>query len=319
MANPEQIALLRSGVEAWNSWRKEHPNERFDLTAAELGGANLWEADLHGVNLHGANLRWANLRRANLRGAILTSANLYLARFDGADLSEANLSWAAIGDTVFADTDLTGAKGLDSINHYGPSAFDYRTLVRSGPLPPAFLRGVGLPDHLIDYLPSLLNEAIQFYACFIGYSSKDQVFAERLHADLQNKGVRCWYAPEDIQGGKKIHEQIDEAIRLHDKLLLILSEASIASTWVEHELRRALRMEVRESRRVLFPIRLIDYEALRDWECFDADTGKDLATEIREYFIPDFSTWKQDHDAYQRAFDRLLRDLRAEGAAPAPP
>jgi hypothetical protein len=106
---------------------------------------------------------------------------------------------------------------------------------------------------------------------------------------------------------------------LHDKLLLILSEASIASTWVEHELRRALRMEVRESRRVLFPIRLIDYEALRDWECFDADTGKDLATEIREYFIPDFSTWKQDHDAYQRAFDRLLRDLRAEGAAPAPP
>ncbi len=124
------------------------------------------------------------------------------------------------------------------------------------------------------------------------------------------------FAPEDIQGGKKIHEQIDEAIRTYDKLLLILSEASIASTWVEHELRRARRREVREGRRVLFPIRLIDYEALRDWERFDTDSGKDLATEIREYFIPDFSTWKQDHDAYQRAFERLLRDLRAEETAP---
>ena len=35
----------------------------------------------------------------------------------------------------------------------------------------AFLRGVGLPDNLIDYLPSLLNQPIQFYSCFISYSS----------------------------------------------------------------------------------------------------------------------------------------------------
>ena len=38
--------------------------------------------------------------------------------------------------------------------------------------------------------------------------------------------------------------------------------------------------------------------------------GKDMAVEVREYFIPDFSTWK-DHDAYKKAFDRLLRDLKA--------
>jgi hypothetical protein len=50
---------------------------------------------------------------------------------------------------------------------------------------------------------------------------------------------------------------------------------------------------------------------LRHWECFDADTGKDSAIEIREYFIPDFSRWK-DGDCYQQAFERLLRDLKAE-------
>lgn len=41
-----------------------------------------------------------------------------------------------------------------------------------------------------------------------------------------------------------------------------------------------------------------------------ADTGKDSTREIREYFIPDFSNWK-DHDSYESAFERLLKDLRA--------
>jgi hypothetical protein len=51
---------------------------------------------------------------------------------------------------------------------------------------------------------------------------------------------------------------------------------------------------------------------LRGWECFDADAGKDSAREIREYYIPDFSKWKRDHDAYQLAFDRLLKDLQGK-------
>jgi hypothetical protein len=38
---------------------------------------------------------------------------------------------------------------------------------------------------------------------------------------------------------------------------------------------------------------------------------KDLATEIQEYYISDFSHWK-DHDAFEEAFSRLLRDLKAD-------
>jgi hypothetical protein len=47
-----------------------------------------------------------------------------------------------------------------------------------------------------------------------------------------------------------------------------------------------------------------------EWKCFDADTGKDSAREIREYVIPDFSDWKH-HDHYQKAFDQLLKDLKS--------
>jgi hypothetical protein len=115
---------------------------------------------------------------------------------------------------------------------------------------------------------------------------------------------------QDIQSGRKLHEQIDEAIRLHDKLLLILSPHSMASEWVKTEISKARKREVRDGARVLFPISLAPFEAIRHWACFDADTGKDTAREIREYFIPDFSNWK-NHDSYQKAFNRLLKDLRA--------
>ena len=103
----------------------------------------------------------------------------------------------------------------DRLRHNGPSVLDHRTLANSGPLPLAFLRGCGLPEALIEYLPSLLGETIQFYSCFISYSSADEDFCRRLHARLQDAGLRVWFAPHNIHGGQKIHEQIDDAIRVY--------------------------------------------------------------------------------------------------------
>ena len=120
---------------------------------------------------------------------------------------------------------------------------------------------------------------------------------------MRDAHLRVWFAPEDIQGGKKLHEQIEMAIRIHDKLLIVLSEASLQSEWVMTELRKARKAERQSGQRKLFPVRLVDIATLRDWECFDADSGKDRspadrlplfpsaasAVELREYFIPDFS------------------------------
>ena len=131
---------------------------------------------------------------------------------------------------------------------------------------------------------------------------------------MRDEKLRVWFAPEDAQGGKKLYEQIERAIQVHDRLLIVLSERSLQSKWVMTEIRRARKVELKENRRKLFPIRLIDYETLQAWECFDADTGEDLASEVRQYFIPDFSNWKE-HDAFEKAFERLLRDLRAEERA----
>ena len=83
------------------------------------------------------------------------------------------------------------------------------------------------------------------------------------------------------------------------------------SDWVKIEIANARAREEQEKRQLLFPITLVNFDRIKEWKLFDADTGIDSAREMREYFIPDFSNWK-DHDWYGKAFDRLLRDLKAE-------
>ncbi|MBI1877858.1 MAG: toll/interleukin-1 receptor domain-containing protein [Chloroflexi bacterium] len=228
-----------------------------DLSEADLIWARLRGANLHGANLRGANLRGAHLREAYLIRADLHKANLREADLSGAHFSGANLSGATVGWTIFGDVDLSGAKGLETVQHEGPSTIGIDTLFRSkGQIPEVFLRGVGVPEVLITYLPSMLSQPIQYYSCFISYLAKDTPFATRLYADLQQKGVRCWFAPEDLKIGAKIRPAIDETIRLHDKLLLVLSEHSVRSQWVEQEVETALARERKQDETVLFPIRL---------------------------------------------------------------
>jgi len=149
---------------------------------------------------------------------------------------------------------------------------------------------------------SLAGTPIEFYSCFISYSTKDQEFAERLHADLQAKGVRCWFAEEDLKIGDRFQEKIEESIRWHDKLLLVLSENSIRSPWVEREVQAAFEREHKSKKLVLFPIRLD--EAVME-------TTKAWAADIRRTrHIGEFGQWRE-HDSYKKALERLLRDLKA--------
>jgi hypothetical protein len=175
------------------------------------------------------------------------------------------------------------------------------TIYRSkGELPEIFLRGVGFSDTFITYIRSLVGKPIEFYSCFISYSSKDDDFAQRLYADLQSKGVRCWFAPEDLKIGDRFRDRIEESIRVFDKLLIVLSANSIDSGWVQTEVEAAFERERREKRLVLFPIRLDDAVI---------ETGKAWAADLRRTrYIGDFTLWK-DHDNYQKSFARLLRDL----------
>jgi hypothetical protein len=283
-----------------------------DLRGAEICATRLRGADLRKANLSGANFSGADILNANLTMASLKDSHLANANFTNVVLAGADLSRARIAGTTFANNDLSEVIGLDSVRHLGPSTIGIDTLYKSNAkIPEEFLRGCGVPDGFITMTPSLVGalEAIQFYSCFISYSSKDKDFTERLFSRMRYEHLRVWFAPENIKSGHKIHEQIEEAIRYYDKLLVVLSENSMQSEWVMTEIRNARQAEIRGNRRKLFPIRLVDFDTIRQWKCFDADTGKDLAIEVREYFIPDFSNWK-DHDSFEAGFKKLLDDLR---------
>jgi hypothetical protein len=116
-------------------------------------------------------------------------------------------------------------KGLETVQHDGPSIIGTSTLERSqGDIPEIFLRGAGLSDTFIEYAHALVQKPIDYYTCFISYSSKDEVFAKRLYSDLQSAGVRCWFAPKDMDIGDKILQRNNESIKMYDKLLLVLSK-----------------------------------------------------------------------------------------------
>ena len=138
MANQEHLDILKQGVEAWNQWRKEHPEIWPDLEGANLSGADLTNAYLTNTYLEGANLSGAdltnadltnadlsraNLSGADLSGANLSRANLSRANLSGANLSGANLSGADLGRAILVGTNLSGAT-LTGCSIYGISVWN---------------------------------------------------------------------------------------------------------------------------------------------------------------------------------------------------
>jgi Pentapeptide repeats (8 copies) len=118
MADEEQLAILRQGVEAWNAWRLEHPDIKPDLGWANLSRAYLVRANLRGANLNEANLSGADLRRADFRGAYFGGANLSGADLRGTDLRGVNLECTHLVGTRLVGANLTGCRV------YGISAWD---------------------------------------------------------------------------------------------------------------------------------------------------------------------------------------------------
>jgi hypothetical protein len=320
VADKDHFRRLHEGVERWNDWRRQNPEIIPDLSSADLrrvdlrkavlsrtnfdmadlSHAHLNQADLSAARLRGADLHFADFRVGNLRDADITDAGLIGTDFRGADLTGSDLTRTTLYEVLLVNCSLRAARGLDTCIHAGPSVVDYRTLYRSGVLPESFLRGCGFPAKLVPQLAAIVGQQASSYSCFISYSSKDEQFVQRLRSDLQTLGIRCWFAPEDLETGARTRIAIELKIREHDKLLLVLSEHSISSAWVTREVKSAVAEEHRRSTSVLFPIRLDDAIT---------DSTEQWAHDVwRNRNVGDFRHWR-DEAAYRRALGRLVRDL----------
>jgi hypothetical protein len=149
-------------------------------------------------------------------------------------------------------------------------------------------------------IPPLRERRVEYYSCFISYAWKDKDFAARLHDDLKDVGVRSWLDIKELKTGDIWQEQIEKAIQAHDKMVLVLSRASVQSSWVQLEARNGLRLERTRKRSVLFPIRLDD-------AVFEVSGSREL-NELKNKHIFNFTDW-QDKNRYRKAFSQFARDL----------
>jgi uncharacterized protein YjbI with pentapeptide repeats len=326
MANEEQLAILKQGVEVWNKWRSENSEVDVDLSEADLvlakfSGADLSRANLSSAWLARADLSGANLGGADLRGAKLMDANLMDANLMDAYLRGSNCSEVMVGGTVFVDLDLRQAAGLDDVYHVGPSTIGTNTLTKSvGKIPEVFLRGCGLSDWEIEmaklYDPNLSNgernqalykiydlqsnQAIQISPLFISYSHGDHEFVDKMDKHLTEKGIRFWRDIHSLKAGR-IERQIDQAISQDQTVLLVLSEHSLKSDWVEHEVRKARDIAKNAGRDTLCPVALDDSWKKSPWPAR-------VMEQIMEYNILDFSGW-QDDSKFDSMFRKLIDGL----------
>lgn len=167
--------------------------------------------------------------------------------------------------------------------------------------------GAVYAEQTARFAKSILDPLIRTATCFISYSSGDAAFAAALKSALHREGYRTWYAPEQMEGGSRISDQVEQAIRTHDRFVLVLSENSIRSEWVRLELAAALKFRTQMGSPTHFPIRLCDMGTLARWRC--VVDGEDLGREVLGHFIPDFSAWKAG--AADPLFQELARCLAA--------
>jgi hypothetical protein len=121
---------------------------------------------------------------------------------------------------------------------------------------------------------------------FVSHSAKDRDFVEREIVQLlHSHGIETWYSTDDIGAGVKWERSLREGLKSCDWFLVVLSNESVKSEWVEAEVHWAL--DERKGR--IIPVRIDD--------CDEADLHLKLrqiqATSEDYLRVSDFLVTKQ--------------------------
>lgn len=300
--------------------------KRATITPAALGNADLFRADLEEANLQSAQCRDACLVNANLSRANLVETGFDNALFGFTKLHGTFLAFTHLGEIQYARHPQRGYEMPNEVDTatVERTAVPFRDEIlariededarqwmeKQRHILVRFFENCGITKLALDAAGLLGGVGLRRPSVFISYATEDEEFVRKIERALSNAGITTWFAAHQMRGGVPILDQVTAAISSHDRTLLVLSENSMSSKWVRTEVLAARGTEETTGRRVLFPIRLGSFEDLRNWKLFDADSGTDLAHELRALFIPDFSKWREDN-AFEAAVARLIRDLNA--------
>lgn len=284
-----------------------------EVESANVPGASFRRARLSKANLHGNYLFMVDLSEATLVEADLRQADLSLADLRSADLTAANLAGASmrrakLEGACLSGVDLTNARHLRTANVGEGCRLDREAVLKSGLLPIEFMRRCGLSDEMIAEAREALGVPRGFLSCFLSHSTHDRALADRLRQGLARHGVKCWYAPTDMgacgdskKSREQIRDELETMIDMYDRTVVVLSEHSICSEWVETEVRAAAGTSpdwARVNQLVLIRIDTAHERVHGDWKWL-------LAGQV----VIDFAKWNEP-GKYDAALQQLVQVLR---------
>ncbi|MBL8470275.1 MAG: toll/interleukin-1 receptor domain-containing protein [Rhodocyclaceae bacterium] len=78
------------------------------------------------------------------------------------------------------------------------------------------------------------------FDAFISYSSRDEEWASRFAAALQDQGVHAWFDRDQLEPGDHWQDKMQNALRTSPVFILILGAESANKPWTYFELGAAL-------------------------------------------------------------------------------
>jgi len=97
-----------------------------------------------------------------------------------------------------------------------------------------------------------------YASTFLSHSSADKSLVERVAVELGRRGVIAWLDKNELLPGVNLTVALREAIRRQATVTIFLSSNSVASRWVEDELKEALQMDEQNNNKFIVPIYLDD-------------------------------------------------------------
>lgn len=111
-----------------------------------------------------------------------------------------------------------------------------------------------LPELLTKQILSALATSVRSPYVFLSHNSKDKKFVRGLAHQLRKAGIRVWLDEAEIKVGESLIEKLRQAIDSVDFLIVVLSQASVESAWVQKEVDIAMNQEIKSRKIKVLPI-----------------------------------------------------------------
>lgn len=118
MANQEHVDRLLKGIDVWNQWRISSPEEKPDLSGADISNI-IYNSGRHPI-LDKINLSCANLKKTSFRGISLIEAKFCYAALQNADFTGSKLRQADFSHSNLIDANFTNTKLQEAILYPPP-------------------------------------------------------------------------------------------------------------------------------------------------------------------------------------------------------